>query len=59
MNEELERVRFERHFMEQGAKLSDFKLAPDGQYNLNDVQQTWEGWKARAALADQQIRSEP
>lgn len=50
MNEELERSRFERHFMDQGAKFGDFKLAPDGHYNLNDVQQTWEGWKARAAL---------
>ena len=54
MNEELERAKFERHFMDQGATLGDFRIAPDGQYNLNTVQQTWEGWKARAALADQQ-----
>lgn len=51
MNEDIERARFERHFMDQGASLGDFKLAPDGLYNLNTVQQTWEGWKARAALA--------
>lgn len=50
MNEELERARFERHFMDKGASLGDFKLAPDGIYNLNTVQQTWEGWKARAAF---------
>jgi hypothetical protein len=53
MEEDIERAQFERYFMEQGASLGDFKLAPDGQYNLNIVQQTWEGWKARAALAQQ------
>lgn len=53
MSDDIERARFERYFMDQGASLGDFKLAPDGLYNLNTVQQTWEGWKARAALAQQ------
>jgi hypothetical protein len=53
MKEDIERAQFELHFMEKGASIGDFKLAPDGQYNLNTVQQTWEGWKARAALAQQ------
>ena len=50
MSDDRERAKFERHFMDAGAKLSDFKLTPDGLYNLDVVNQSWEGWKARAAM---------